>query len=142
MSVGSPFIKIPIFTTCLCAAILTGCSVIRGKVTETYASKYETTVQVSKDILDKLEIDILRVISDRLTTTIIARRTSGELVTIEVIRIDHRQTKVSVRSDDGIFKRKTAKMILDLINSNLEFTNTNLSKSLPAIQTFKEISYT
>ena len=135
MSVGSRITKISIVSICLCAASLIGCSVFNRKVTETYASEYERTVQISKDTLDRLEIDILRVISDRLNTTIIARRPGGALVTIEVIRIDHSQTKVSVRSEEGIFQKRTPKMIHESIS-------TELDKSISAIiQTFGEIIY-
>ena len=122
MTGGSLFIKSAIILICLFFAVIAGCSVFQIKVTETYASEYETTVQASMDTLDGLEIDILRVISDRLNTTIIARRPEGTLVTIEVIRIDQNHTKVTVKSDDGIFEERVSKMIHEYINEKLSAT--------------------
>ena len=108
-----------ILLICLCFSIITGCVLIHDRVIITYESEYDATVQASEDTLAYLKIPILLKISDKLKTTLRARRTDGTIVIVDVIRIDQYQTQISVRTDTFSMDKGAANQIHEFINERL-----------------------
>ena len=88
---------------CLSASLLVGgCAELQGKSVQTYQLQYNDAVQASTDALENLEISILNVDTDELSTDILARRGDGTPVTVEVKRVDRNFTQVAVGTGAGV----------------------------------------
>lgn len=122
--------KYVILTACLGVAVSTGCAVIQGKSARTYQLEYDAAVQASTDALEHLEIYILDEASDKLKTTILARRADGKPVSVEVKRVDRNFTQVAVSSGSGV-DRFLDKNVSDQIH---EFIRKQLAKPSRGIE--------
>jgi hypothetical protein len=117
---GNHNITSTIVSIYLCFFMITGCFAIEGKLIRTYQSEYSATVQASEDTLKYLEIPIRSKVSDKLKTTLIARRNDGTLVTVEIIRVDPNRTEVSVKTSAGIWDERVTKQIHEFIKERLD----------------------
>ena len=105
----------------LCFYMITGCTTIQGNLTKTYESEYHDTVQASSDTLKNLKIPVTEKQSDELKTVMNAKRFDGTPVTIEVVRIEHNLTEVSVKTSKGVvLDNRVSKQIHEFINENLK----------------------
>ena len=114
-------IKSIILMIFLCFSIITGCAAIQGNLKKTYESEYHDTVQASSDTLKNLKIPVTEKQSDELKTVMNAKRFDGTPVTIEVVRIEHNLTEVSVKTGEGVvLDNRVSKQIHEFINENLK----------------------
>lgn len=95
-------IKCAGWMACLSLLIGAGCAELPIRSTKTYHSGYGAAVQASSEALQRLEILILREVSDELKTEFLARRANGKPVTVEVTRVDQNFTQVSVSTGAGV----------------------------------------
>ena len=111
-----------------------GAAYFNGKLTKTYGSEYHDTVQASSSTLEDLKIPITETVTDELKTEIKAKRTDGTPIAIEIIRIEHGLTQVSVRTGSlGIWDKQVSEQIHGYINQNLNripFADQNSSANL------------
>lgn len=112
--------KSAILIICLCFFVITGCTVLQGKLIKTYESEYHDTVQASSDTLENLKIPVIKEMSDELKTVIHAQRFDGTPVTIEIVRIERDLTQVSVRTGTGVVPdKRVPTQIHEFISENL-----------------------
>ena len=116
---------------CLMLLIGAGCAELQGKSVKTYHSKYNVAVQASEDALKKLEIMILKSVSDDLRTDILARRADGTPVTVEVKRVDRNFTRVSIVTGTGVspqLNREASVQIHEFIRKQLMISPSSITK--------------
>ena len=113
-------IKFAILIIYLCFSIISGCTVLQGKLVKTYQAEYHDTVQASSDTLKNLKIPVTKEMSDELKTVIHAQRFDGTPVSIEVVRIERDLTEVSVRTGTGVVPdKRVPTQIHEFISENL-----------------------
>ena len=113
-------IKSAILIIYLCFSIITGCTVLQGKLIKNYESEYHDTVQASSDTLKNLKIPVIKEMSDELKTVMHAQRFDGTPVTIEIVRIEQDLTEVSVRTGTGVVPDvRVPTQIHEFINEHL-----------------------
>ena len=130
---------------CLCFFVLTGCAAviigagvgagafayINGKLIRTYESEYHAAINAGKETLEDLKIPIHEVAGDELNAVIRAQRPDGTQVTIEVEKVEHNLTEISVRTGTvGIWDRKVSTKIHELIDEKLARSTDNTSAVL------------
>ena len=107
-----------------------GAAYFNGKLTKTYEEVYHDIVQASRSTLEDLKIPMTETITDELKTEIKAKRTDGTPVVIEIIRIEHELTQVSVRTGAlGIWDKRVSEQIHGYIGQNLNKDTTKGEKS-------------
>jgi outer membrane protein OmpA-like peptidoglycan-associated protein len=112
---------------CGCAAVVIGAGAgagaaayLTGRVTRTYDSEYNPTVEACIETLSSLGLPLTEKTSDKLKTVISAKRADGAPVTVEVIRVGPGKTEVGIRTGAvGVTEVNSSETIQDMIQARL-----------------------
>jgi outer membrane protein OmpA-like peptidoglycan-associated protein len=108
-------------------------SYLSGNITRTYSAGYQQTVNACLNVLNRMEINIVKKSGDALKTRIESKRYDSTDITVEIEQLGSRLSRVNIRTGlMGVDKKSDSEMLHEYISDELEkpllVTNTKVLK--------------